>query len=204
MLAEGRQARADGRTADARQAELAAGRLMAGGALGGWVLGYFRRKGVREAEAEELAQDVWSKVIAGGYTVRSNALGLLHRIVISRLKDHIRQRRQGIDGWIVERPAGDEDDDEWSWLQSLSPPALQPSAELLDCVRRRFAEFERDNSDRAALLEMIALQLSYKEIAAALFDKDETAVTDADIGRVRDRIYRARKQAEDYFRDCQD
>lgn len=176
--------------------------------LGRWIDRYFLRQGVPESEAEELTGQVWIRLLSIQSEDKGNGFALLCRVRRSVFIDYVRARRaeKRTGGTIAGDTGASEvygDEDFWDVLSDTAE-APGPPADLEDCVQRKFAIFRSVAPARASLLEMITLGLSYKEIASSLFDIPEDDVTQQQVARVRNRIEEARKQAEPFFRECED
>lgn len=202
-LARARQLRQQGLVAQAREAEEAAGRIMGSGPLKGWLVLWFRRKGVSPELAEDLTQDVWCKLISAGYEVKTNAYALIVRMAQSRLMDFGRsKRREPIDPGPP-MPGDADQSGEPGWVEEPTESEAVDDA-LVDCVRRRLAAFASVSGSRANLLLWVAEGLTARQIACIVFDKPIESITAKDEGAVRDRIYQARRQAVEYFKECKE
>lgn len=208
QLAQVHTLRLQGKHAEAARAEAVAGRLMVDGPLGSWLVSKFRRKGTSLELAEDLAQDVWIKLIKGIYAgtlqVRASALGLLATMAANQLTDHYR-RASGTedDGRAREQGKNEAGEDSGFDVDELPEPVTS-DLDLVDCVQRKLAEFAAVSPQRAQLLQWHADGLNMKEIAAIVRDKPVDAVTAKDAGAMRDRLYEARRQAQPYFEECED
>lgn len=207
-LAEARKLHAEGRPKDAHRAEEAAGRLMCEGPLAAWLLSVFRRRGIPHGTAEELAMEVWRKLIAGRYEVRTNAFALLARMARSRLVDHLRARRGTEDDPALRAgPAAEgdtEDSDDWIRAFDRLVGGYECDYEQRQCVHRKLAEFAAAEPAKGELLMMVAEGLTAKEIAHIVLKKALEEVSKKDEGAMRDRIYQARKRAIEYFKECKE
>lgn len=209
LLAQAQALRLEGRLADASKVEAKAGALMVQGRLASWMVSNFRRKGVDAQTSEDLAQDVWLKLIRmaceGRLDLRGHAIGLLGIMARTRLIDHFEavsgtaedpaHRQENTDETQEDKPGFDVDD-----LPQRDPPDMP----LTDCVQRKMLEFAAVAPERAELLQWEALGYTHREVAVMVLKKPLEEVTRKDEGAMRSRLYEARKQAKPYFKECKD
>jgi DNA-directed RNA polymerase specialized sigma24 family protein len=204
---EARQQALDaGDKAVARRADREVARCLAQPPLPRWLARQFSKCRVPEDQIDDCVQDVMMKLVTGRYAVRSSGLALLHRMARSVFLDRYDRsqaaKRAGHEVSLEGTPDGEEDAP--SLLETVAAAGSDHGLthELVDCVRKGFSAYQREQPDRATLLEMKAAGLSMKEIAAFVFDRDEDRITKNDEAATRDRVYQARKGAAPHLKPC--
>lgn len=205
-LASARELRSQGRSPEARKAEAQAARAMSAGPLHRYIEYFFRKRHVPEAEAEELAMDVWTKLLSADYAVTDQPFAYLRRMAISRFADYVRHRHAtGEATQVVDPFEGREvEEDEQASLLERSAGSMPMAEDFEDCVRRKSDALRAAAPQRMALLELVAQGFTSAEMAAATYGVPLEAVTKKMEGNVRDRVYQARKQAAVLFEDCKE
>lgn len=136
----------------------------------GKVAGYFRRCGVNEAVAIELAQDTFVQALRGlaqfqGHSKLSTWLWTIARNV---LLGHLR----------AARPVGAEADGEPVDPDTLMSPAGAHLNSIGDCVRRGFAVFSREHPERAEVVYLAVVEGWTREELAAYLGRTPHAATE--------------------------
>lgn len=182
--------------------------------LASWFESRFRRCGLDEGEAQDQTQEAFTKlyVYLQKNPVRSNAFGLICRMQRSIFADWLRhkkaQRRSAKHKDKEGKAIAAEvqlDEDEWTELmQTHAGAGGDPMHGLRNCVERKLAEMEIVAPTYVEVLELAALRLSAREIAAVIYDKPEADVSKREEGNMRSRVNEARNKARVLFAECRD
>jgi RNA polymerase sigma factor (sigma-70 family) len=89
----------------------------------------------------------------------------------------------------------DDDDDDRAAVDPPSAENLATSVSLRDCLKFGFQRMEKDKSPYFEVLKWVALEWKVEEIAERLGISYTAA---------KDRVFRARKAAAPYFKDCKE
>lgn len=153
------------------------------------LLAMFLRQGIALEEGEDLAQEVFVKVVrgAGGFRGEGAPSAWIFAIAGNELISHLRRRR----------PEIPLDDEGWaSVADSIPAPATGADPALDNCVAAAFARFARDHPQRAEALRRIALDgWSVAEVAAFL---GRTA------GATREYLSQTRKKFKAFLAPCRE
>lgn len=125
------------------------------------LLGWLRRRGAGDDEAEDLLQDAFVKLTAsaGSYRGDGSARGWIYAILRNQWLDHLRRHR----------PEVLLDDDGWAWLEDTVAADTPSLGGEDDCVRNAFTRFGREHPERAeALRRMVVDGWSVREVAGYL------------------------------------
>lgn len=178
-------------------------------AQSGLKVGHGSLNKLNKNEAEEIVQDAFIKVLINCEHFKGDSTfkTWLFSIALNCMNDYFRQ--------IIARPATNLDDDGWDSLsrerQSDPRPdlyagvGLNPDTQTLgtvqgyetleDCVKRGFAEFARNFSERAYVLSLVMEGFDTAHIAAAI---QRTP------GATREFISQSRKRIEEFLLPCKE
>ena len=115
---------------------------------------YFERHRTDTAEAEDLVQDVFIKIVRSAGQFRGDATPSVWLWSIAR--NTLISHHRGAPVTFVDPPGGDDGDDEWNIPDPACPVEIQMDEEaLVDCIRREFARFAEQHADRAQALALV-------------------------------------------------
>jgi DNA-directed RNA polymerase specialized sigma24 family protein len=151
---------------------------------------YFERHKVRTRDAEELVWDLWRKlersVATGQFKEKGKPVVWMWVIAGNQMRDYHRK----------DHPEISFSDTGWDALIDTDPDLRDDSAAWVKlCIERALKQFEFDHPERAEMLSMLAQEWSGEEVA------DYLGIS---AGAARDRIYRTRLKAQEYFIHCRD
>lgn len=155
---------------------------------------YCERHGVDVAQAEDLVQEVFIKIVRSANQFRDDATpsAWLWSITRNTLISHQRGHRLE----FADPPVGDDEDgEEWAIPDPACPVDAQMEEEaMIDCVRREFARFAAQYADRAHALALVAFHgWQPAEVARYL---DRTA------GATREYLSQCRKLLQPFLNRC--
>jgi RNA polymerase sigma-70 factor (ECF subfamily) len=142
----------------------------------GAVYRYLRRQA--QEHADELAQDVWMRVInaRGGYDVRARFTTWLYTIAHNRLMDHFRARGRDGERFVTRAPDGEDDPDALLEAQPHPDPPPERLLERREAAARILAALDAlPDAQREAFVLQQEGGLSVEEIAQATGVNRETA-----------------------------
>lgn len=116
------------------------------------MVGYFRRQRLSRAQAEDLAQDVFVRMVrhCEGFRGDAKASVWMWSIARNALLDHVRRARNRPDGEPL-----DPDDDSSPAAAVAAPDDTQ---DVDRCVRSAYADFALAYPDRAETLALVAFE----------------------------------------------
>jgi RNA polymerase sigma-70 factor (ECF subfamily) len=162
----------------------------------GYLMQLLTRFGAQPAEAEDLLQEVFIKVLraipqfAGSSSLRT----WLRRIAVNIWIDLLRQRKARPAGVSITEPESEDGEAMMASLESHEPDALQAAALLQfeECLEQAFAEFERRHPAYAATLRA--------EVTLDPAPASQPAASKS--GSERQRLYEARTSLDVFTRHC--
>lgn len=160
---------------------------------------YFLRHRIPPEVAEELTNDLWLKLVTSRFDGRTRPVVWMWKIGRSLMIDWIRREAAEKRGRAAQ---GDLDDDEWLELMESVPSMSMPGWIRL-CIERAIWQLEQDDPARAEVLRMVFEGWTDVEIAI-YYGADPDTLSKKQQTAARDRVYRARKRAQEYFADCKD
>lgn len=160
---------------------------------------YFLRHRIPEEVAEELTNDLWLKLVTSHFDGRTRPVVWMWKIGRSLMIDWIRREAAEKRGRAAQ---GDLDEDEWLALME-SVPSLSMPGWIRLCIERAIWQLEQDDPARAEVLRMVFEGWTDVEIAI-YYGADPDTLSKKQQTAARDRVYRARKRAQEYFADCKD
>jgi DNA-directed RNA polymerase specialized sigma24 family protein len=168
----------------------------------GRMKGYFMRRRMTEAEAEELVAETWLKILVSRFDGRTRAIVWIRTAARSVLLDAIDKRKA-----FKRHGLGDEaaeisvDDEAWQALSETVAATRTPDWVRL-CVERAAHAFEQHEPRRAEVLRMACEKWSAEEIA--LYFGEAPPPSEKQKTAARNRVLDAMKKARDYFAHCKD
>lgn len=160
---------------------------------------YFLRHRIPPEVAEELTNDLWLKLVTSRFDGRTRPVVWMWKIGRSLMIDWIRHEAAEKRGRSAQ---GDLDDDKWLELMESVPGMSMPGWIRL-CIERAIWQLEQDDPARAEVLRMVFEGWTDVEIAI-YYGADPDTLSKKQQTAARDRVYRARKRAQEYFADCKD
>lgn len=160
---------------------------------------YFLRHRIRPDVAEELTNDLWLKLVTNRFDGRTRPVVWMWKICRNLMVDWIRREAAEKRGSSSQ---GELDDDKWLELMESVPSVFLPGWIRL-CIERAMWQLEQDDPARAEVLRMVFEGWTDVEIAI-YYGADPDKLSKKQQTAARDRIYRARKRAQEYFADCKD
>lgn len=160
---------------------------------------YFLRHRIPPEVAEELTNDLWLKLVTSRFDGRTRPVVWMWKIGRSLMIDWIRHEAAEKRGRAAQ---GDLDDDKWLELME-SVPSLSMPGWIRLCIERAIWQLEQDDPARAEVLRMVFEGWTDVEIAI-YYGADPDTLSKKQQTAARDRVYRARKRAQEYFADCKD
>jgi len=149
---------------------------------------YFRRHGLGDAEADDLVQETFVKIVRACDTYQSDGPleAWLWAIARNGLMSHFRGARPTVALDALEPDGAD------ALLAGVGGSGGDPA--LLDCVRRAFGEFARHYSEGAeALLRVVLDGWEYEELAVFLARTP---------GATREFVSQCRKRLREHLEPC--
>lgn len=140
----------------------------------GKLTGYFRRYGLDEATALDLAQDTFLKAWRGLAGFRGGALlsTWVYEIAYHTVISYLRSSKRGADRTAL------GDDGETLDPDTLSHGIGERQREVSDCLRRGFEAFARDHPERAHVIFLMAIEGWSMEQLADFLDRTPHAATE--------------------------
>ena len=156
-------------------------------------LAFLRRRGHSLADAEEIVQDVFRKILTTSvaWSEVQNASAYLWRMVRSAEADFLRKRGD-VESVSIDENNGDQNALD-GILAATSGQALSPQErhDLTDCIARTFSALREDHAERADALTLVAVEgWSHKELAEYL---------DRSYGATRQFFSQCCKKFREYF-----
>lgn len=151
------------------------------------LLGYFMRKGVDAAEAEDLLQEVFISVTrqAGSFRGESKVSTWIYRIAENRFIDQVRRKK----------PEDQVDDEAWGKVaDTLAHDQSNPGQAVDDCVSRALQQFARQSSERAEALRRVALDDWSIDDLAHFLGRTNAAT--------REYLSQTRKKVREFMQPC--
>ncbi len=153
---------------------------------------YFERHDVDAAQAEDLVQEVFIKIVRGANQFRGDATPNAWLWSIARYTLISYQRGHHLE--FVDPPVGD-DEEEWAIPDPACPVDDQLREEaLIDCVRREFARFAAKYADRAHALALVAFHGWQPADVARYLDRSA--------GATREYLSQCRKLLQPFLHRC--
>ena len=154
--------------------------------LGSRLRSYFRRRAPDDATADDLLQETFLRIYRRAVTFRpeGNASSWIFTVAVNLARDHLRNRKQKI--LYLDQVDGGPDDGRRS---QPTPPEVLEREEKRRQVRKVLAELPELARTMLVLRDFEGL--SYQELGEILR---------CEVGTVKSRIHRARKQFEELFR----
>lgn len=167
----------------------------------------FLRGTTIKADAEDLVQETFIKIVRGCETYKGDAKPStwIKRIAENCLIDHLRSRQLPVEfdeeGWdFLENNFSNENiverDNRASWL--LESQIHNPSDDIdsiEECVQKAFARFAKEDQKRAEALSLVVEGYEIKKIAGFI-NRTE--------GATREYLSQCRKKIEKYMAPCKD
>jgi len=182
-----------------------AGRLLLEG-CGARLMAYLRRHSYRQAndeDAEELMMNTIMAFITKPCPPYCNPEAWLYTIARNELIDWARKRNADKRGG--KGPADiDLDDDELGNLFDTSLGHTEMHAWVRDCIQKAAAYMQEQSPERAMVLYMVADGWSAEEIAIYFGADPQQKISTQQQAAARDRRYRAKRDAQQYFEHCQE
>ncbi len=162
---------------------------------------------ITEADAEDLVQETFIKIVRGCETYKGEASlsTWIRKIAKHCLIDHLRSRQLPIEfdeeGWeFLENNFSNENiverDSRASWLLENQIPDPSNDMETIEeCVQRAFARFSKDDQKRAEALSLVVEGYEIKKIAKFI-NRTE--------GATREYLSQCRKKIEKYMSPCKE
>ena len=125
-------------------------------------------------------------------------LTICKNAVLDWARKRLADKRGGKDSVHVEL----DDDEGGSLLDTLLGVSDLPAWVRL-CIHKAMALMQLEKPERAEVLMMVAEEWSAEEIAI-YFGADPKNISKQDLGAARDRVYRARLVAREYFEPCKE
>ncbi len=154
----------------------------------------FLRKTRTQADAEDLLQETFIKIVKNIESYRGDAplSAWIRQISKNTLMDYLRYKQA--------HPSETLDDDGWAVLENVSeklhvidPPINGDTLE--DCVSRGFGEFAKTDPERARALSLVVEGYDSKKIASFI-NRSE--------GATREYLSQCRKKVEEFLLHCRD
>jgi RNA polymerase sigma-70 factor, ECF subfamily len=152
-------------------------------------LAYLMKHRVPREHGEELVQDVFINIVRNCDNFRGDTRidAWMWSILRNALIDYTRRQR----------PEFAVEDDE---LINLAGAAVEPeqgnATEIDDCVRRAYAAFAAENSDRAQVLSLVAFEEWSIDDVAAMIKRTP--------GATREYLSQCRKKLKDFLQPCRE
>lgn len=164
------------------------------GKYGKFLRAIFLRETKTQADAEDLVQETFIKIVKNHESYRGDAplFAWIRQIAKNTLLDYFRYKKS--------HPSETFDDEAWAVLEHVSeelqvidPPITGDTLE--DCVARGFREFAKIEPDRARVLSLIVDGYETRKIAS-LINRTE--------GATREYLSQCRKKVEEFLVSCRD
>ena len=176
----------------------------------GRIMGSLKRRGVEDADAQELMGDVIHRFIWSEPHEQSDvsALALLKTIVNGVWIDWVRKNKTQMRGGEIHFFEYDESDgntDEPKQpFEYKGTSKFTASIEMKDCLSRTFDFFKDEHPELAAPLLLTMEGLSSREIAALQLAIHKKDVTTKQENAAKSRICYAIRQAQAFFKHCKE
>jgi len=168
---------------------------------------FFFRKTAIQADADDLVQETFIKIVKGCETYKGDAplSAWIRKVAQNCLIDHLRDKKIhptdhfSDEGWEFLENELDkigEKDDRASWLLTNSNQDPSAGGDTIEkCVKRAFAKFASDDQERAEALSLVVEGYDMKSIASFI-NRTE--------GATREYLSQCRKKIEKYMLPCKD
>lgn len=164
------------------------------GKYGKFLRAIFIRETRTQADAEDLLQETFIKIVKSAESYRGDAplIAWIRQIAKNTLLDYFRYKKAhpsetfDDEGWAILEHGAEE-------LQVIDPPITGDTLE--DCVARGFREFAKTEPDRARALSFIVDGHETRKIAG-LINRTE--------GATREYLSQCRKKVEEFLLPCRD
>ncbi|MBL8483027.1 MAG: hypothetical protein JNJ60_12585, partial [Rhodocyclaceae bacterium] len=167
--------------------------------LGRRMARYFERCKVHPDDVEELVNELWFKIVTSDAEERVVPVAWMWRVASNVMRDWYRRRR-AVTGEAANTVGLDVED----WLALMETyGAKAPPPWLRLCLERAMWQLEQDDPGRAEVLRMVCDGWTDIEIAV-YFGADPDRIDKQTKNNARDRVYRARKKAAEYFSACKE
>ena len=157
----------------------------------------------RDEDAEEIMMDTLFAFITKPLPPECNAAAWLFAICHNKIKDWARHHQADKRGGQINADVALDDDE----LGNLLDTTLGHT-ELPGWVRTRIqtaaATMQQERPDRAMVMLMVAEGWSAEEIAIYFGADPYRTITDQQLAAARDRVYRAKKEAQEFFLHCKE
>lgn len=176
----------------------------------GRIMGSLKRRGVGDADAQELMGDVIHKFIWSEPRQQSDlaALSLLKKIVHGVAVDWFRKNNAQIRGGEIQFFEYDETDGDADEpkrpFEYKGTSTFIASIEMRDCISRTFDFFKEEYPASAPLIALLIEELSHREIAALQLAIPEKDVTAKQESAAKSLIYLAIRRAQAVFKHCKE
>ncbi len=155
-----------------------------------------------DEDAEEIMMDAIMAFITKPLPPHCNAAAWLFTLCRNRLIDRMRQHQADKRGGKKKTEVA-LDDDELGHLLDTTLGHTELPGWVRTCIQQAAATMQHERPERAMVLLMVADGWSAEEIAI-YFGADPKTITQTQLAAARDRVYRARLEAQHYFEHCKE